>query len=114
MQHSIFPIKHRKVCLIVPVCACVPEHGHGVAGGPAHDEAPLRVGASFTHLLDAGRCPHLAHSNLGLHLEVGGRPSGHAGNVHQPTKCHVVMSQPEISARKVVLEDLSFFSSSVI
>lgn len=54
----------------------VPERGHAVAGGPAHDEAPLRVGASFTHLLDAGRCPHFTHTNLRLHLEVSGRPEG--------------------------------------
>lgn len=59
--------------------ALVPEHGHAVAGGPAHDEAPLRGGAPFTHLLDAGGGPHLAHSNLGLHLEVGGRPARRAG-----------------------------------
>lgn len=54
---------------------CVPEGGHAVAGGPAHDEAPLWAGASLTHLLYAARRPHLTHSDLGLHLEMSGRPT---------------------------------------
>lgn len=54
---------------------CVPEGGHAVAGGPAHDEAPLWVGASLTHLLYAASRPHLTHSDLGLHLEMSGRPT---------------------------------------
>ena len=53
----------------------VPEGGHTVAGGPAHDEAPLWVGASLTHLLQAAGRPHLTHSDLGLHFKVSGRPA---------------------------------------
>lgn len=51
----------------------VPEGGHIVVGGPAHDEAPLWVGASLAHLLYAAGHPHLTHSDLGFHLEMGGR-----------------------------------------
>ena len=52
----------------------VPERGHTVAGGPAHNEAPIRVRASLTHLLHAVSCPHLTHSHLGLYFEVSWRP----------------------------------------
>lgn len=55
------------------VC-CVPEGDHIVAGGPAHDEAPLWVGAALTYVLHTLGCPHLTHTHLGLHLEVCGRP----------------------------------------
>lgn len=48
----------------------VPKHGGAVPGGPAHDEAPVRVGAPFTHLVHAARRPHLAHAHLQLLLEV--------------------------------------------
>ena len=50
----------------------VPEGGHAVAGGPAHDEAPLLAGAALTHLIHAAGDPHLRHVSLGLHLKVGG------------------------------------------
>ena len=49
-----------------------PKRGHAVAGGPAHNEAPLRVRAALTHLVHAARRPHLAHTHLGLGLEVVG------------------------------------------
>lgn len=52
----------------------LPERGHVVAGGPAQDEAPLRVGASLAHLVHAARRPHLTHTHMGLLLEVVGRP----------------------------------------
>lgn len=55
---------------------CVPEGGHEVAGGPAHDEAPLWVCAPLTHFLHAVGHPHLTHSDLGLHLKMGGRSTG--------------------------------------
>lgn len=51
----------------------LPESGHEVAGGPAHNEAPLCVRASLAHFLQAVGRPHLTHPDLGLHLEVGGR-----------------------------------------
>lgn len=64
-------LKHKRC----RVCVCVlPERGHVVAGGPAQDEAPLRVGASLTHLVRAACRPHLTHTQLGLLLEVVGRP----------------------------------------
>lgn len=58
----------------VYVSECVPEGGHTVAGGPTHDKTPFWVGASFTHLLHAIGCPHLTHTNLGLHFKMSGRP----------------------------------------
>ena len=64
------------------MCACVlrlPEGGHAVAGGPAHDEAPLGAGASLAHLVQAAGRPHLTHPDLGLQLEVAGRPVGGGG-----------------------------------
>lgn len=64
------------VSVHTPLHCCLPEGGHEVAGGPAHDEAPLWAGASLTHFLYAVGHPHLTHSDLGLHLKVGGRPTG--------------------------------------
>lgn len=53
---------------------CLPKRSHTIAGWPAHDEAPRWVGAPLTHLLYAAGCPHLTHSDLGLHLKMGGGP----------------------------------------
>lgn len=50
----------------------LPEHSHIVAGGPAHDEAPLRVRAALTNLVHAAGRPHLTHTHLGLLFEVVG------------------------------------------
>lgn len=52
----------------------IPKHGGAVPGGPAHDEAPVRMGAPLAHLVHAARRPHLAHAHLQLLLEVVGRP----------------------------------------
>lgn len=65
----------RMLCCVCPCEPCVPEGGHAVAGGPAHDEAPLWVGASLAHFLYTAGCPHLTHSDLGLHLEMSGGPT---------------------------------------
>lgn len=75
----------------------VPESGHTVAGGPAHDEAPLRAGGALAHLVQAAGRPHLAHPDLRLHLEVGGRPAGdtaspHSVISHKKTTCRTVVS----------------------
>jgi len=60
------------------VCVCVlPKRSHTVAGGPAHNEAPLWVGAPLTHLVQAVGRPHLTHTHLGLRLEVVGRSVEH-------------------------------------
>ncbi len=64
----------------------VPEGGHMVAGGPANNKAPLWVDASLTHLLYAACRPHLTHSDLGLHLEMSGRPAG-------DTVCYIKLSK---------------------
>lgn len=50
----------------------LPECGHTVASGPAHDKAPLLAGAALAHLVHAAGNPHLRHVSLGLHLKVGG------------------------------------------
>lgn len=55
------------------MCVCVlPEGSDVVAGGPADDEAPLRVGAPLTNLVHAARHPHFTHAHPGLLLEVVG------------------------------------------
>lgn len=69
------PLRFVSACTRPPRC-CVPEGGHEVAGGPAHDEAPLWVCAPLTHFLYAVGHPHLTHSDLGLHLKMGGRSTG--------------------------------------
>lgn len=59
------------------MCVCLsPKRSDTVTGGPAHDEAPVRVRAPLTHLIHAARRPHLAHAHLGLLLEVVGRSGG--------------------------------------
>lgn len=59
------------VLTCVRLCV-LPKHSDIVAGGPAHDKAPLWVGASLTHLVHAACRPHLTHTDLGLLLEVVG------------------------------------------
>lgn len=81
---------------------CVPEGGHAVAGGPAHDEAPLWGGAPLTHLLDAAGGPHLAHSDLGLHLEMSGRPTEDTERLVRRGPSHLVHHElREVFLRKI-------------
>lgn len=62
-------------CLLTNQRVCVrvlPECGNIVAGGPAHHKAPLWTHAALTHLIHVACRPHLAHTHLGLLLEVVG------------------------------------------